>query len=120
MLPLTRCYLALVYDELEEYEEVIAGLTDVLANDPGNVVALNNRGLAYAEIGNTEAAEHDFAAAIALGTSEAAPFTNWGDLLLRSGNSNGALERYRQAQIIRADDAYLARKIAALVKPSRS
>ena len=65
---LDRCYAALIYDEIEEYEDAIALCCRAIEVNPTNYVALNNRAVAYWEIGRDEEAMADFLAAI-----EAAP-----------------------------------------------
>jgi tetratricopeptide (TPR) repeat protein len=65
---LDRCYAGLIYDEIEEYEEAIALCSRTIEADATNYIALNNRAVAYWEIGRDEEAMADFLAA-----TEAAP-----------------------------------------------
>ena len=53
-----KAYKALILDDLEEYEELIQFLSCELAENPNDIILLNNRSLAYSEIGRlTEAFE---------------------------------------------------------------
>ena len=65
---LDRCYAGLIYDEIEEYEDAIALCSKAIEADATNYIALNNRAVAYWEIGRDEEAMADFLAA-----AEAAP-----------------------------------------------
>jgi tetratricopeptide (TPR) repeat protein len=65
---LDRCYAALVFDEIEEYEGAIALCSQAIEADPANYIAFNNRAVAHWEIGRDEEAMADFRAA-----AEAAP-----------------------------------------------
>ena len=51
--PATKSYRALFFDELEEYHDYIAKLTELVSADPLNASAYNNRGVAYYEIGES-------------------------------------------------------------------
>jgi tetratricopeptide (TPR) repeat protein len=63
---LSRCYAALVFDEIEEYEDAIARFSKAIEADSANYIVLNNRGVAYLEIGRYEEALADFSAAARL------------------------------------------------------
>src|SRR5687768_7217306 len=60
----TKPYRGLLYDELEEYEEVIAYLTAEIKQNPNNYIVYNNRGVAFAEIGRIDQALADFKTSI--------------------------------------------------------
>lgn len=87
-----NCYLALCFDEDDEYDTYIEQLTERLTEDPGNVILLNNRGLAFLESGRYAEAEADFKRACALTTqeNECTPFQNLAIALM-------ALERLEDA-----------------------
>jgi tetratricopeptide (TPR) repeat protein len=54
-----QSYKALIYDEIEEYEEAIDFLTNELNENPLDSILLNNRGLAFWEIGKNDKALED-------------------------------------------------------------
>lgn len=60
---LDRCYSMLIYDELEEYEDAIDLCSKAIEADASNYIALNNRAVAYWEIGRDDEALADFLAA---------------------------------------------------------
>lgn len=75
-----RYYLMLMYAEIYEYENIIDYLTEYLNNNPNNLIALNNRGLAYAEIGKNDEAFSDLKSPIMLEAIETIPYRNIADL----------------------------------------
>ena len=75
---LTRSYQALIYDEIEEYEQTIADLSAHLQADPTNTHALNNRALAHGEIGHIDEALEGFRAAAAAAPTHAVPSCQYG------------------------------------------
>lgn len=64
-LPIDKEYKALLYDSLEEYEEVINALTEYIKSNPTGI-AYNNRGVAYWEIGKNKEAILNFEKALKL------------------------------------------------------
>ena len=58
-----KAYIALILDEIEEYEELIKFLSTEIDKSPNNVVLLNNRSLAFSEIGKTTEGFKDIKAA---------------------------------------------------------
>jgi len=84
---LQKSYCALIYDELEEYEEAILFLTEHLKKNSWHSIAYNNRGVALSEIGKNEAAAKDFENAIKYSTDNHIPYLNYGDYLKKSEKS---------------------------------
>ena len=68
-------YTALIYDEEEEYNELIKGLTNALRKI-GSTHGYNNRGVAYSEMGMNDLALADFKRAIELDESNEIPTRN--------------------------------------------
>src|SRR5712691_10117299 len=73
---LTQSYRALIYDEIEDYEQTIAGLSAQLQANPTNSHAFNNRAVAHWEIGRIAEALEDFRAAAAVDPTNAVPHVN--------------------------------------------
>jgi Tetratricopeptide repeat. len=94
---LAKSYIALFYDTEEEYAGVIAGLSDCLRADPRNPAALNNRGVAYDEIGENELALADFSAAIQFAGLDVMPLRNRGMLRQGMGDLDAAVEDFSAA-----------------------
>jgi tetratricopeptide (TPR) repeat protein len=86
-----EAYSALILDELDEYGDVIADLTEVLRADPANANAYNNRGLAYAEIGMARHANDDYGRAIALDSGNSIILKNRAALRTEAGDADGAI-----------------------------
>lgn len=63
---LWKSYYRLVYDNQAEYDDAIAFLSNVIAKQPDNAIAFNNRGVAYAETGRKAEALADFLRAVQL------------------------------------------------------
>jgi tetratricopeptide (TPR) repeat protein len=93
----SRSYLALLFDEPKEYASAIAALSQVLRDDPQNVHALNNRAIAYLEIGLQSEAEADFDEATRVTVHDHIPFVNRGLLRERSGDLERAVADYTRA-----------------------
>ena len=91
---LTRSYQALIYDEIEEYEQTIADLSAHLQTDPTNTHALNNRAVAHGEIGHIDEALEGFRAAAAADPTNAVPHVNM------AGCSNNSVTSARPLQRI--------------------
>ena len=88
---LQRCFASLILDEEEDYAEVIRDLTAHLASNPSNAAALNNRAVAYGEIGELNRALADFGEAVRLAPADHHPAKNRGMLLQRMGDLPAAL-----------------------------
>jgi len=106
-------YRVLLYDELEEYETVILRLTP--AAERGDGIALSNRGLARAEIGECDLALGDLAAAIAALPGESVPRMNRGNLLEQLERPEEALRDYAAALELEPRDPYYRRTRAHLL-----
>src|SRR5262245_7594212 len=78
---LAASYSHLMFDTEEEYQSAIRGLTQILAEDPFHVAALNNRGVAYWEIGERDLAVADFDLAIEHSGADPVPHSNRAALL---------------------------------------
>ncbi|MEH7335071.1 hypothetical protein V7161_20805 [Neobacillus drentensis] len=92
-----RYYLMLMYDEIEEYEDVIDYLTEYLNNNPNEPIALNNRGLAYAEIGKKDEEFSDLKKSIKLKANSTIPYRNIADLFKSQDKFNLAIKYYTTA-----------------------
>ncbi len=90
-------YIALLYDELEEYEAVIEELTIHLQENRSNIYALNNRGVAYWEIGKRALAKKDLEKVMEIGVTNGVPIHNLGQILEEEGELDSALLLYDQA-----------------------
>jgi Flp pilus assembly protein TadD len=86
-----EAYGALVLDELDEYGDVIADLTELLRGEPTNAIAYNNRGLAYAEIGMVRHANLDYSRAIDLDSGNSIILKNRATLRNQAGDMDGAI-----------------------------
>jgi len=84
-----RFYRVLMLDEPEQYHAMIHRLAGA-----SSAAAINNRGLAHAEIGDLDEALEDFATAIAIDPDAAVPHINRGDLRKRQGRLAAAIEDY--------------------------
>jgi len=112
---LSKSWRLLLFDEIEEYQSVIAALNEHLAAHPRDAVAFNNRGLAYSEMGQGAEAFRDFADAIACAPDDPVPYMNRGDLYLRhkpQAMFAEALADFDKAIALRADDATFHRRRA--------
>ena len=106
---LTRSYQALIYDEIEEYEQTIADLSAHLQADPTNTHALNNRAVAHGEIGHIDEALEGFRAAAAADPTHAVPHVNMGRLLEQLGHLSEAIAAYSAALQRQPTDAFSLR-----------
>lgn len=102
-----RFYLMLLYDEIEEYEDAINYLTEYLNNNPNDTIALNNRGLAYAEIGKNDEAFLDLKKSIKLKATTSTPYRNIADLLKSQDKIDLAIKYYTAALEINKDEIAL-------------
>ena len=112
---LAKSLRVLLFDEMEEYQSVIAALNDHLTANPRDAVAYNNRGLANSEMGNADAALNDFAKAIECAPSDPVPHMNRGDLYLRhkpQPRFHEAIADFDRAISIKANDASFHRRRA--------
>ena len=112
---LSKSWRLLLFDEMEEYHSVIAALNEHLGDHPRDAVALNNRGLAYSEMGQADEAFRDFGEAIACAPENPVPYMNRGDLYLRHKPQpmfREAIADFDKAISLRADDATFHRRRA--------
>lgn len=108
-----QAYRVLMYDELDEYEEIIQELAQYLCLHPENVNAHNNIGVAYGEVRQIESAHQAFDRAIKEDPGEPIPFVNKGDLYKRIGDYQQAIDCYTTAIGIQEDASfYLCRAYA--------
>lgn len=110
-----KSYSALLLDELEEYHEAIDCMALYLETHPTSIPVLNNRGVAYLEIGETEKALADIAAAAHLTINDEIPWENWGSLLEGCDNKVGALEKYKKGLGINPESSTLNVRIADIL-----
>ena len=89
--PATKSYRALFFDELEEYHDYIAKLTELVSADPLNASAYNNRGVAYYEIGESANAIEDFERAAKTNKNDPIPSVNLAELLSNKGDAKAIL-----------------------------
>ena len=76
-----QCYRALIFDDEEEYADYIALLTEKIRVNSTDYVSLNNRGLAYFEMGEFPNAILDFTEACKFAPPGSAPFLNIAEAL---------------------------------------
>ncbi|KOS59899.1 tetratricopeptide repeat protein [Lysinibacillus agricola] len=98
-----RYYLRLMYGEINEYEDVIDYLTEYLYNNPNDPIVLNNRGLAYVEIGKNEEAFSDLKNSITLKANETIPYRIIADLLKSQDKFELAIKYYTTALELNKD-----------------
>jgi len=112
---LAKSLRVLLFDEMEEYQSVIAALNEHLTANPRDGVAYNNRGLAESEMGQANEALHDFAKAIECAPKDAVPYMNRGDLYLRQkpkARYSEAIADFDRAIALKSDDATFHRRRA--------
>ena len=98
--------IAVAYRLLENYEKAIFYLEDAQALDPGFFDVLNELGLNYALLNDYVTAK-DYFKAIFNATHEFGPMTNLIICMFNLGETEEALELYRQAEEIKPDDEIL-------------
>lgn len=118
--PVTRGPAALLLNKARAYwnkgrysdpPAVIALLDEVLALEPDNVEALNERGLAKTDAGALGAALADFSRAIALAPSMTAAYHNRGLLYVKANAAEKACRDFQRAASLGDDRAWrMARK----------
>lgn len=110
-----RPYAALMYDELEEYDEAIEKLTvHIEAGGPCGA-AYNNRAVALWEIGRTAEALEDFDRAIAALPNSSLPATSKAELLRKSGRIEEAVAAIDLALTTAPRDAVVRRVRAGML-----
>jgi len=109
---LDRPWSALLFDEPEHYERVIAKLTAFLEANPTHVPALNNRAIAYWEIGRLDEALSGLALACQHAKHDPLPFKHRGMVLHQMGRPAEAVRQFRHGLEIAPGDAPLLRTLA--------
>src|SRR4051812_35424236 len=112
---LFKCWRVMLFDDLQEYQSVIASLNEHLASHPRDGIAYNNRGLAHSEIGEAADALRDFMEAIKCAPADPIPYMNRGDLYLRHKPQpmfKEAIADFDKAISLRANDATFHRRRA--------
>jgi phosphinothricin acetyltransferase len=112
---LSKCLRVLLFDEMDEYKSAISALNEHLATNSRDGVAFNNRGLAHSEIGEHDAAFHDFAKAIEHAPNDPIPYINRGDLYLRhkpEPKFQEAIGDFDKAIALKSDDPTFHRRRA--------
>lgn len=109
-------YGALMLDELEDYQEVIASLSAYIEGGMSVGAALHNRGLAHWEIGEPDQALQDFDAAARQLPQSHMPFQLKGMLLQKLGRSDEALDAFNRAVSVSPDQATVRRARALLLR----
>ena len=77
---------------------MVIQLTDGLAHRPNDIVLLNNRGVAYFELGNYESALADFDKVLRLNPDDAEAYFNRGNTKMMLRDVYGACSDWHQAQ----------------------
>jgi tetratricopeptide (TPR) repeat protein len=89
---------ALALDSLKQFDDSIEAYNKAIELAPNYLWVWNNRGEAYAELGNTQAALADFQKAIELDKSKSfVPWNNIGKLYYQQQNYEQSIEAYQQA-----------------------
>lgn len=109
----------LLLDSLEEYRDTIADLSDYIKIGPPTSTVLNNRGLAYYEIGRIEEALEDFERAIEVDSTNAIPHINKAELFKRTGRPNEAVESCSAAIVTNKDVTFLRFRAYLLIDLER-
>ncbi len=80
-----------MFDDEEEYEDYIVAATKNIQDDVSDYASRNNRGVAYLEMGEEEAALDDFKAASQLAPYETSPLLNLASIFEAREDLQGAL-----------------------------
>jgi tetratricopeptide (TPR) repeat protein len=92
MFPLEeKCYRRLVFDEEDEYLDYIQQLDSLLVASPSSCHLLNNRGVAFYEIGEHDRAATDLQAACVSATTNT-PFLNLAEIEAARGSHQLAIQ----------------------------
>lgn len=110
-----RPYPALMYDELEEYEEAIETLTAHIESGGPSGAAYHNRAVALWESGHAAEALEDFDRAMAALPDSPLPARSKAELLRQSGRAAEALAAIDLAIVIAPRDATVRRVRAEML-----
>jgi len=91
------CNRAVAYAQMGEYEKAIADFTRCLALDPTNTAAMEARGLCYYHLGDSKQALTDWHAVVDAGVDSCELHTNLGNIYLKQGDLEKAIEEYTKA-----------------------
>ena len=92
-------------DKQDEAQKAIEHYTNAIQFKPDFAVAYNNRGLAYAAKGDSDAAFADYNTAIALAPEDAKAYNNRGLAYAAKGDSDAAFADYNTAIALAPEDA---------------
>lgn len=102
-------------------QRAIAAFNQILADEPDNMAALHNRGNAYLQLGNKQAALSDFQAALHLQTDTLEVYLGKGNTHFALGDFQGAIMEY--SEILNQDSnharAYFNRASAYVLNGNR-
>ncbi len=101
-----QAFRVLMYDDEEEYGEILEALSAYLTSYPRNANAQNNLGVAYRELGQAENAQQAFDAAIQADPQNPIPYINKGDLYKQHGAYQQAIEYFTKAINLKGDVSY--------------
>jgi tetratricopeptide (TPR) repeat protein len=101
-----------MFDEEEEYEEYIAAATENIQADASDYASRNNRGVAYLEMGETQAALDDFTAVCQLAPHESSPLLSLASISEERDDLQGALAYATEAIRVEPNNStcYFVRK----------
>lgn len=106
------CYQVLMFDEEEEYENYIVAATKNIQADASDYASRNNRGVAYLEMGEIDAAQDDFMAACQFALHESSPLLNLASIFETREDLQGALAYATEAVRVAPNNStcYFVRK----------
>ncbi len=87
----------------QTYQSELSLWTDTASRIPGNALAENNVGIAYANLGNSEAAKTQFEMALKIMPSFPNALINLGNILHSEGRDTEAAQYYERALILKPD-----------------
>jgi Flp pilus assembly protein TadD len=105
---LDRSWSFLIFDDEEEYEWAINLFSEAIQADPKNAIALNNRAVAYHELGDNHKALSDLESAVRFAPNDPTPREVRANIYREEGRYTEAIDEYTQA-IAKGGWAYHAR-----------
>ena len=101
-----------LYEEIDEdYDAALRFYRKAVAADSGYAQAVMSLGYAYSNLGDQPRAVEQMQHYIALAPNAADPRASYGDLLLRAGRYDEALDQYHQSLQLKSDYWYSIRQI---------